>query len=106
MEALTGTEIEHQHAQDLAGLRMLRARQVHTAEDLSRLAYGRVVTGWQPYTRAFSSFCGSVFWTPAPSFCAPAQVLLFLPESECIIAARYENGQLQRVSQFSLWETF
>jgi hypothetical protein len=103
---MTGAEIEAQHAQDLAGFRLLRTRQVQVAEDLSRLAYGRIVRGWQLDSRPFSSFRGTVLWTPAPSFCAPAQVLLFFPESECIIGARYEKGQLERVSRFSLWETF
>jgi hypothetical protein len=104
-QPMTGAEIEARHAVDLAGLRMLRARQVQTAEDLSRLAFGQVVTGWQVRTKRFSSR-GAVFWTPAPTFCAPAHVFLFLPESECIVGARFEVGKLEHVSQFSLWETF
>jgi DDE superfamily endonuclease len=86
---MTGYEIEAQHQQDLAGLRMLRARQIQAAEDLSRLAYGRAVTGWQLHKKPFSPFRSTVFWMPAPSFCAPAHVLLFFPESECIVGARF-----------------
>jgi hypothetical protein len=102
-----GTAFEAQHEQEKAGLRMLRARQIEDAEDLSRLAFGRAVRGWQLVDRPFSSLRNvTMFWTPAPSYCAPAQVLLFLPKSECIIGARYDDGRFERVSGFSPWETF
>jgi hypothetical protein len=107
MGPMTGHAIEAQHQHDLAGLRVLRQSQIDDAEDLSLLAFGRVVRGWQLVDRPFSPLRNvTMFWTPAPSFCALAHALLFLPDLECIIGARYENGQLQRVSRFSFWETF
>jgi hypothetical protein len=103
--SLRSDEIEGTVRGEANALAKQRAREVERAEDLSALAFGNRITGWRflPYFVA-----KRYLWliAPAPSSLKTAQVVMYDPRNDCIMAVRHHHGKARIVAHFSFADLF